>query len=159
MIRYQIADEPAPSKLARFAVNPVYPMLAAMLGGVWFAWPWFAFNGFAIGSPTRRVELAWLVGGLIVPPTIGWAVSVAYDNGLLASGVPANTVVPYLLLLVVVVKLVVVYAVFLLQSRTVEIYEYYGGKLASGVLPLVAAFYLGDKLLVDLPFFLWLMLT
>ena len=33
MSGYQIADEPAPSTFARFAVNPLYPMLASMLAG------------------------------------------------------------------------------------------------------------------------------
>jgi hypothetical protein len=154
MTAYQIADEPAPSTLARYAVNPLYPMLAAMLAGVWLAWPWFAFNSFAIGSPTRRAELAWLVAGLIMPPAVGAALLFARDAGLL----PAATG-PYGGLLVIVTKLIVVYAVFLLQSRTIEIYEYYGGKLANGIWPLIAGFYIGDRLITDLPVVLRLMLS
>jgi hypothetical protein len=154
MSSYQIADEPAPSTLARFAVNPLYPMLAAMLAGVWFAWPWFAFNSFAIGSPTRRAELAWLVVGLIVPPAIGSALILARGAELL----PASAG-PYIGLAVIVAKLVVVYAVFLLQSRTIEIYEYYGGKLVNGIWPLLAAFYVGDRLLQGLPVVLQLTLS
>jgi len=154
MSGYQIADEPAPSTLARYAVNPLYPMLAAMLGGVWFAWPWFAFNSFAIGSPTRRAELAWLVAGLIVPPAVAAVLISAVGAGMLprASG-------PYIGLCVVVLKLVVVYAVFLLQSRTIEIYEYYGGKLLNGIWPVLAALYVGDRLVADLPVLLFLMLS
>jgi hypothetical protein len=154
MSGYQIADEPAPSTLARYAVNPLYPMLAAMLAGVWFAWPWFAFNSFAIGSPTRRAELAWLAAGLIFPPAIGSALILARG----ADWLPASAG-PYVGLSVTVAKLVVVYAVFLLQSRTIEIYEYYGGKLGNGIWPLVAAFYLGDRVLADLPGILLLMLS
>ena len=154
MSGYQIADEPAPSTLARFAVNPLYPMLAAMLAGVWFAWPWFAFNSFAIGSPTRRAELAWLVAGLILPPAIGSALILARGAELL----PASAG-PYIGLAVIVAKLVVVYAVFLLQSRTIEIYEYYGGKLVNGIWPLLAAFYVGDRLLQGLPVLLQLALS
>jgi hypothetical protein len=154
MSGYQIADEPAPSTLARFAVNPLYPMLAAMLAGVWFAWPWFAFNSFAVGSPTRRAELAWLAAGLILPPAIGAGLLAARGAGLL----PASAG-PYIGLAVIVAKLVVVYAVFLLQSRTIEIYEYYGGKLVNGLWPLLAAFYLGDRLIADLPVVLRLMLS
>lgn len=154
MSGYQIADEPTPSTLARYAVNPLYPMLAAMLAGVWLAWPWFAFNSFAIGSPTRRAEVAWLLVGLIVPAAVGTLLFLAVGADLLprAAG-------PYIGLSVIVLKLVVVYAVFILQSRTIEIYEYYGGKLVSGIWPLIAAFYFGDRLLADLPVLLQLMLS
>jgi hypothetical protein len=151
---YQIADEPAPSTLARYAVNPLYPMLAAMLAGVWLAWPWFAFNSFAVGSPTRRAELVWLAGGLIVPPVVGAALLTTRMVELLPAWSP-----PYIGLLLVVLKLIVVYAVFLLQSRTIEIYEYYGGKLVNGIWPLLIGFYLGDRLLADLPFLLRLVLS
>jgi hypothetical protein len=148
MSGYQIADEPAPSTLARYAVNPLFPMLAWMFAGVWFAWPWFAFNSFAIGSPTRRAELKWLVAGLIVPPAVGLALIAALPRSADA----------YIELAVIVLKIVVLYAVYLLQSRTIEIYEYYGGKLVNGVWPVLAAVYLGDRLLADLPLPLLLML-
>lgn len=152
--KYQIADEPAPSALARYAVNPLYPMLAGMLAGVWLAWPWFAFNSFAVGSPTRRTELAWLIGGLIVPPVVGQ---------LLLLGVAGDLWPPtagrYIGLSVVVMKLVVIYAVFTLQSRTIEIYEYYGGKLVTGVWLLILGFYVGDRWLADLPILLQMMLS
>ena len=148
MSGYQIADEPAPSTLARYAVNPLFPMLAWMFAGVWFAWPWFAFNSFAIGSPTRRAELAWLIAGLIVPTAVGLGLSAVLPRSADA----------YVELAIVVLKIVVLYAVYLLQSRTIEIYEYYGGKLVNGVWPLLAAVYLGDRLLADLPLPLLLML-
>ena len=111
-----------------------------MLAGVWFAWPWFAFNSFAVGSPTRRAELAWLAAGLFVPAGVGMALLMAREAGWLPQLSP-----PYVGVVVIVLKLVVVYAVFLLQSRTIEIYEYYGGKLVNGVWPLLAALYLGDR--------------
>jgi hypothetical protein len=149
MSEYQVADEPAPSTLARYAVNPLFPMFAFMFAGVWFAWPWFAFNSFAVGSPTRRAELAWLAAGLVVPPVVG---------SLLVAVLPAAADA-YIDLLVVVLKLVVVYAVFLLQSRTIEIYEYYGGKLVNGIWPMLIALYLGHRVLADLPLFLRLMLS
>jgi hypothetical protein len=154
MNAYQIADEPAPSTLARYAVNPLYPMLAFMFAGVWFAWPWFAFNSFAIGSPTKRAEVAWLVAGLIVPSAVGWALLFARG----ANALPQASA-PYIGLVIVVLKIVVVYAVFLLQSRTIEIYEYYGGKLVNGVWPLLAAFYFGDRLIEELPVALQMMLS
>jgi len=43
---YRIADEPRPGALSQLAVNPLWPLLAVMLGGTWIAWPWFALNTF-----------------------------------------------------------------------------------------------------------------
>ena len=62
---YRILDEPRPGGLAHLAVNPLWPLLAVMLGGVWLSWPWFVVNGFAVGSPTRFRELGLAIGGLI----------------------------------------------------------------------------------------------
>lgn len=146
MSTYQIADEPSPSKLSRFVVNPVFPLLAVMLGGVWLAWPWFALNALAVGSPTRRAELAWLALGLAA--IIGLALALAVAIG--AEAIPRSAV-PYGVLVVVVAKLAVVYAVFNLQSRTIEIYEYYGGTLNNGVWVLAAGFFLRDRVLDALP--------
>ena len=142
MKAYQIADEPAPSTFAKYAVNPLFPMLASMLAGVWFAWPWFAFNSFAVGSPTRRAELAWLAAGLFVPAGVGMALLMAREAGWLPQLSP-----PYVGVVVIVLKLVVVYAVFLLQSRTIEIYEYYGGTAQKAFYVLVAGSYIRDLVL------------
>ena len=144
MSGYQIADEPAPSTFARFAVNPVFPMLAAMLGGVWIAWPWFAFNSFAVGSPTRRAELVWLAAALVALPLLFSALILARANGWLPQSAG-----PYAGLLLVVVKLAAVYAVVTMQSRTIEIYQYYGGSLANGTWVLVAAFLITNRGLLD----------
>jgi hypothetical protein len=143
---YQIADEPTPKTLARFAVNPIFPFLAAMLGGVWLSWPWFAFNSFAVGSPTRKAELTWLAGGAVAVV----ALSVGLLAGIGSSALPV-TAAPYAALLVTVVKLAVVYAVYLMQSRTIEIYQYYGGQLANGVWVLFLAFYVRGSLLEGMP--------
>ena len=51
---YRIGDEPRPGALARVAVDPMWPLLAVMLGGVWLSWPWFVLNGVVVGSPTRQ---------------------------------------------------------------------------------------------------------
>lgn len=146
MATYQIADEPAPGNLARFAVNPVFPLLALMLGGVWLAWPWLAFNSIAVGSPTRRAELAWLVGGVLAFCVISVAILWSYAAGLIS-----DTGVPYALLVLVVAKIAVGYAVYVLQSRTIEIYEYFGGVLKNGIWGVAAAFFVGDRLFRDAP--------
>ena len=64
--RYRIADEPAPGSLAVVATSPLWPFIAVMLGGVWLSWTWFAVNSFAVGSPSRRREIIWIVAGLAV---------------------------------------------------------------------------------------------
>ena len=153
MTSYQIADEPAPGNLARFAVNPVFPLLALMLGGVWLAFPWFAFNSIAVGSPTRRAELAWLVGGLLAFVVICVAIIAAYESGLIS-----ENGLPYAILALVVAKIGVGYAVHVLQSRTIEIYEHFGGVLQNGVWGVAAAFFVGDRLIEGGPALVYLVL-
>jgi hypothetical protein len=152
MTGYLIADEPAPSRLARFAVNPVYPFLALMLGGLWIAWPWFLFNSLAVGSPTRRAEIAWLLGGFAAIVALTGAELVV----VVGLGIGPTWAIPYLVLLITVAKLLVGYAVHVLQNRTIEIYEYYGGVLQNGLPVAILAAVAGDRLLQGLPVF-WLL--
>ncbi len=139
---YRIADEPAPSALARYAVNPVFPFLSFMLGGLWIAWPWFAFNAYAVGSPTRRAEFAWLGLGLLA--IFALVVSLLY---LFGAGVLPEGALPYAGIPVLVAKIAVLYGVYALQARTIEIYEYYGGELQSGVWVLLLAFLLRGRIM------------
>lgn len=154
MAAYHIADEPAPGPLSRFAVNPIFPLLGLMLGGAWLAWPWFAFNSWAVGSPTRRKEAVWLVAGLIA-----LVASSALVFRLSEAEIVPRAAVPYLVLAIVVVKLAVAYVVYALQSQTVEIYQYFGGKLQNGVWVAAASYFVGDRLLADVPVVLWLVLN
>ena len=67
---YQIADEPAPGDgRGNLVFRPTGPLLAAMLCGSWLAFPWFAANALALGSPTarREVKLALLsIAGIVI---------------------------------------------------------------------------------------------
>jgi hypothetical protein len=146
MAKYRIADEPTPSTLARFAVNPLFPFLAVMLGGAWLGFAWFAVNSFAVGSPTRFKELVWLLGALGVAALLAVAAFLAIDDGLLQARHMA-----YAALVILVVKLAAAYAVHILQSRTIEIYEYYGGVLRNGLPLAVVTFLIGDRLLEPVP--------
>jgi hypothetical protein len=146
MAKYKIADEPSPSTLAHFAVNPLFPFLAVMLGGAWIGFAWFALNSFAVGSPTRTKEIACLLGGLGVAALLVVATSLALDAGLLQT-----RHVAYAALVILVAKLAAAYAVHILQSRTIEIYEYYGGVLRNGLPLAVVSFLLGDRLLEPVP--------
>lgn len=142
MTAYKIADEPSPSDLSQYAVNPIFPLLGGMFGGVWLAWTWFFFNGKAVGSPTLSKELKWLGLGLL---GIAGLVFVFIPLLISAEVVPPGGV-KYVFLLVTAVKLAVLYAVFSLQSRTIEIYAHYGGTLRNGLWVLIGLTWLGFKL-------------
>src|SRR5688572_25304843 len=116
--RYSIADEPAPGRLAQYAVDPMWPLFGMMFGGAWFGWAWAVFNGYAVGSPTRVKE------------SIVAAVGVGTLQG---SGVR------YALIAVAVWKVGVSYVLYFIQNRTFEIYEYYGGVVRNGVIGVVVA--------------------
>jgi len=131
---YRISDEPAPGALADYAVNPLWPFLSIMLGGVWISWSWFAFNAVAVGSPTLRKEIAWVVVGLVVSVAL-----VIFTFYLEASGILTTKArVQYALLVLTVWQLGVTYVLYELQSRTIQIYEYFGGKLRNGLIVVVA---------------------
>ena len=131
---YRIADEPIPGRLAGLTVNPFFPLLAVMVGGFWLAVPWFALNGAAMGSATRRREWLWLAGGLLVTGALGGALL----HGLVTDAVPARAV-RYAVVALVALRLVVAYAVFTLQQASFELHRHFGGLVRNGVLVLVAA--------------------
>lgn len=152
MSSYRIADEPLPGRFAQLAVNPLFPFLAFMLGGLWIAWPWFAFNAIAVGSPTRRKEIAQLAGGLVLVVLV---VSLLF--ALVSGGYLSGVAIAYAALAIPVTKIAVLYAVYLNQARTIEIYQYYGGQLKNGVIPIVVLILLRPRqLLESLPDF-WLL--
>ena len=111
---YAIPDEPRPSPYNHLAVRPSGPLLAAMLCGSWLSLPWFAFNSFAIGSPTRKKELSLCALSLAGAIVLGLIVSALWRGGLLESITARRLVV----LAVVTWKLTLAYWIFLVQSRT-----------------------------------------
>jgi hypothetical protein len=122
---YQIADEPIETSLRAYVVRPSTPLLALMVGGAWLAWPWFAFNAIAMGSPTRRKEVA-LCGAAFVGTGVLAAIVIAlYDAGVLPKGMPLRIA----LLAIVAFKLGMTYAIHAVQDRTFHVYEYYGGPI------------------------------
>lgn len=146
---YHILDEPRPGGLSQWTVEPLWPLLAIMVGGVWLSWPWFVFNSLAVGSPTRRREIAWAVGGL--------AGTFALVLGLFAliSGVPElEPYQSYLLVSIFVWKALVSYRLYLLQSRTFEIYQYFDGPVRNGLILVAAGWFLRPHVLGALPMLL-----
>lgn len=145
---YRIEDEPQPGRLAQAAVNPVWPLLAVMFGGAALSWPWFALNGFAVGSPHRRRELAWAAGGFA--GNVAIVVGIVF---LANAGILAGLGVRYALVGLTVWKLAVSYWLYTVQSRSFGLYRHYGGPVRNGALVIFAAFFLRPRLLAGLPSF------
>lgn len=143
---YDLIDEPKPGALSHFAVKPIWPLLAVMLGGAWISWPWFVLNGFAVGSPTRRRELAWALAG-----PLGCLALILVLGQLAVQGAIGGLTLKYLTIGVVVFKLYVTYMLFTLQTQSFSLYEYFGGQLRSGVFPLIAAALLRPRVLGQMP--------
>lgn len=130
---YRILDEPAPGTLARFAVSPFWPLLAMMMAGVWLAAPWFAWNGFALGSATKKSE-AWLAGAsLVLPIPLLYLAELLFE----ALAIPESRG-PYVYIVLTGIKLIFAYAIWFRQERSSALYTYYGGALRNGAMPLIA---------------------
>jgi len=140
---YQIMDEPQPGGLSRVAVQPFWPLLAVMFGGAWLSWPWFVLNAIAIGSPTRRRETIIAICGFAGNFVLSIGIGTLLYNGTLPQGVG-----PYLGLGLIVWKLGISYWLFVLQSHTFGIYEYYGGTVQNGLIVVVAGS-IGGRILLN----------
>jgi hypothetical protein len=140
---YRLPDEPVPGALSGVAVNPVFPLLAMMLGGAWLGWPWLAVNAFAIGSPTRWKELALVLAGLFGSGGLILGLVAAAGGGLVR-----GLAISFWVLAVIVWKLFIAYRVYILQARTFGVYEYYGGRVQNGlVIALIGSFF-GRRLVI-----------
>ena len=151
---YRIADEPSPGAMAHLAVSPLWPFIAIMFGGVWISWSWFVLNGIVVGSPSRRREWIWVGVGLLVSGMLAYALL-----DFAAQGVIAENKIKYAGLVLVAWKLGVTYALFALQSHSIELYEYYGGKLRNGVFVVAATYFIAPGVLGTLPGYLRLMMV
>ena len=143
---YRIEDEPTPGTLSSFAVNPLWPFVAVMFGGVWLSWSWFLLNSLAVGSPTRKKEIVWIVSGLIVSTALVLVILFMVGQGIIQDGH-----LKYYLLIITVWKLAVTYSLFNLQSHTIELYEYYGGQLKNGVFIVIAAVFVSPAVTGSMP--------
>jgi len=121
---YHIADEPRPGALAQYAIDPMWAALALMFGGVWLAWPVFALNAFALGSATRRRDLALLAAGLAC--MVAFLATVEFLAGL---GWMPEATYPYLRIALTALKLTFAFVLQISQSRAAELHRYFGGRL------------------------------
>jgi len=120
---YQIADQPVDSTLRDYVVRPTLPLLATMMCGAWLAWPWFAFNAIAIGSPTRRREVALCAAAFAATLGLALVVLVLFRAGVIPNGLPLR----FALLAITAFKLAISYYLVKIQERTFHVYTYYGG--------------------------------
>jgi len=133
---YTISDEPRPSKLRHLVFHPSGPLLASMLGGAWLAWPWFVLNSIALGSPTRRKEIAIAIVAVLGSLALAVLVVALDDAKLLET----KTRVELAILGITVWKLGCAYWVCIVQSRTFHVYTYYGGTARPVMVPLLVGF-------------------
>jgi hypothetical protein len=132
--RYQLPDEPRPGSLGHLVVRPSAPLLATMLCGGWLAWPWFAFNALAMGSPTRRKEVALCALAVTGTAALAMVAFALVDAGIIADETTAQLAG----LALASWKLGMAYLVSTVQERTFHVYEYYGGVVRSAVVVLIA---------------------
>lgn len=153
---YEVPDEPRPSSFNHLAVSPNAPLLGSMLCGGWIAWPWFAFNSVAIGSPTRRRELslcgAAFAGTVVLAAVISWALGRGY--------LESKTAIRLAVLGVMTWKLAFAYAISVVQGRTFAVYRYYGGRVRNATWVLAAGWWLRGMLLghIEDPFWIIIVL-
>jgi len=122
-VSYVIADEPHETSWKHLVVSPTGPLVAEIVVGSWLSLPWFAVNALALGSPTRRKELALCVVQLIVTALLGSLLLWASDRGLIES----RTLLQLALLVIVTWKVFVAHSISQLQQRVYQVYELYGG--------------------------------
>lgn len=125
---YRLPDEPRPSGLSRYAVDPLWPLLTLMLAGGGFGLAWFAFNTAALGSPTRGREWGCVALSVVGTVLLALAIAALLHNGWL---LPEHR--PYAFLSILLLKIGVAYALYLMQQRCFEIWEHYGGVARNGM--------------------------
>jgi heme/copper-type cytochrome/quinol oxidase subunit 4 len=151
---YRIIDEPRPGGLAHLAVNPFWIFLAMMLGGAWLGWPWFVLNGLAIGSASVRKELALVLVGIVA--AIGATLVLLL---LVSAGALSMDHVKYAMVGLIAIKLAITYFVFLNQSRSFELFSYFGGQSKNALLLVIASVFVRPYVLKGLPSFFQLVLS
>lgn len=121
--------------MSRYAVDPIWPLLALMLGNNAIGLAWFAFNTVALGTPAKTREYAYIAVSLAGSAAIFAALLAIHNAGFLH-----GSELRYAALSLTALKLCMAYALYLQQHRSFEIWEYYGGKAANGLPVLILAY-------------------
>jgi hypothetical protein len=147
---YRIIDEPTESRVAGYAVRPFWPWLSLALAGTWLGAPWFIFNAVALGSPTKKREIA-LAAALPLVQLVVFVASVLAAGQLGFQKDRLTEVVGFVMLPYSFVKLVCGYLLFTWQSRVMELHEHFGKPTRNGVFVLVVGTFLSSRLIASLP--------
>jgi len=149
--RYRIPDEPRPGGLVQYAVDPMWPLLAAMLAGNGIGLAWFAFNSRALGSVSAVREWACVAASVAGCVLIHYALTFAYGGGWLDD--PA---IAYAVLAFPALKITFAYLLYLSQARSAELLTHYGGTLRNGAIGLFGAILLAHNVVdkLEIPRFL-----
>ncbi len=143
---YAIADEPAPSRLSPYVVNPGLPLIANMVGGSWIGLPWLVFNAYALNSAETRREVRLAA----LSPLLSLVVAFVATQVIRALGVPGPAALSrvlgmpprayaYAVVVAIAVKLWLVYAIHRSQAKSFEIFSYAGGKGRNALAVVVVA--------------------
>ena len=133
-----------------WATNPLWPLLATMLGGVWMGWTWFAINAVLLGGDRVRKQMTLLVVGLFVSSAL--SVFLLWLAGIDMLSIRAFK---YAVISLAGWKLGVSYMLHIHQRRAFEVYEYYGGKVRNGAVVAFAGIFLRSMVLDFVPFGWW----
>lgn len=151
---YQIIDETRKSSFEKYSVNPVWPLLAVMLIGAWFGYLWFIINSIFLSSYYMKKEIAAIVAAILFSIGFILLLSHSYDQMLFP-----KIAIKYLLLLVVVIKLAAGYYLYLKQSHSFSLFEYFNDyEVRNGGLILLVGFVLlrNFDLAEHVPFWLYM---
>ena len=130
---YRIVDEPAPSALSRLVVNPFWIVMAGMIGPSFLAGivpephllvlAWFGLNSFALSSPTRIAEIAWIAAGVAIIAGFRYLPYPLWRAGMVELDA-LRAWLPYLSILYSALVLTVLYRLFLYQIGPFHLYRY-----------------------------------
>jgi len=120
---YALVDEPTPGRMASTTTDPMFPLLAVMLGGGLLGFGWFVWNALAVGSTTSRREI-----GIAAVAQVGLTVMRVAIFMALAAEIVTPGVVTYLIISTQVWKLAFGYWLFSLQAVPVGLHVYFGGQ-------------------------------
>jgi hypothetical protein len=135
---YQIADEPASSEgRGNFIFRPSAPLFATMFCGSWLAFPWFAVNALALGSPSAKREVRLAALALIGIVVLSVGIYALVDAGVIESRLTLRLC----LLGLSAFKIGFSYALATIQARTFNVYEYYGGTVQKTMYVVIAGRY------------------
>ncbi|MCF6299961.1 MAG: hypothetical protein L3J52_02415 [Proteobacteria bacterium] len=128
--QYIIVDEPKVKFFENLIVNPVVILFAAMIvpmlfnipfyGRWWLPFVWLIFNGIALGSPTLKKEIVYVLFGLLV--LLGFFLLIGF---LAQQNIQSRfSIFDYLIIVMYGMFFLFLYLVVFLQDAPYQIYQY-----------------------------------